>query len=99
MGPIKEKARRRAVFPALSRPGIVAAAVLNFRVRDGNGCDHRAIATGLLLPRGNPGRECSLNTGCYATRPSENASLRGFDSLLTFFVGEIKTLGPLVPVS
>ena len=49
-GAIKEKARRRAIFEALSEPTIVAAAVLNCRVRDGYGCDHRAIATGLLLP-------------------------------------------------
>ena len=61
-GAIKEKARRRAVFPALSRPGIVAAAVLNFRVRDGNGCDHRAIATGLFLPPGFPRARYALWT-------------------------------------
>ena len=47
-GGIKEKARRRAIFAGLSSLTIFAAAVLNFRVRDGNGCDHRAIATRLF---------------------------------------------------
>ena len=50
--PQKKKARRRAIFAGLSSHTIFAAAVLNFRVRDGNGCDHRAIATRLFSKEG-----------------------------------------------
>ena len=46
---IKKEARRRAIFAGLPGLTIFAAAVLNFCVRDGDRCDHRAIATRLLL--------------------------------------------------
>ena len=43
---INKKGPGSALF--LPWRAIFATAVLNFRVRDGNGCDHRAKATGLL---------------------------------------------------
>ena len=49
--PIKEKAQQRAILAG--RPTTFATAVLNFCVRDGNRCDHRAIAARLFLERGS----------------------------------------------
>ena len=48
-GPIKEKARQLAILA--SKLTTFATAVLNFCVRDGNRCDHRAIAARLFLER------------------------------------------------
>ena len=48
-GHIRKKARRRAILAP--EGATFATAVLNFRVRDGNGCAHRAIATRLLSER------------------------------------------------
>ena len=50
IGPKKEKAQRRAILSPLG--DTFATAVLNFCVRDGNRCVHRAIATRLFLERG-----------------------------------------------
>ena len=58
-GPIKEKARQLAILPDCS--DTFAVTVLNFCVRDGNRCDHRAIVTRLFLER----LSCSLKTGYY----------------------------------
>jgi hypothetical protein len=40
------KSRRRPTFPPSCPGSIIGAGGLNFRVRDGNGCDPSAIATG-----------------------------------------------------
>ena len=40
--------RQRLTFPGRHQPSIISSAVLNFRVRNGNGCVHRDIATELL---------------------------------------------------
>ena len=45
---IKKEARQRATLAG--SPATIATAVLNFCVRDGDRCDHRAIATRLLFP-------------------------------------------------
>ena len=58
-GPIKEKARQRAILAP--EGATFAVTVLNFCVRDGNRCDHRAIAARLFLER----LSCSLKTGYY----------------------------------
>ena len=41
-----EKSRRRPTFPPSCPGSIIGAGGLNFRVRDGNGCDPSAIVTG-----------------------------------------------------
>ena len=63
-GPIKEKARQRATLAPEGTT--IAVTVLNFCVRDGNRCAHRAIVTRLFLERLN----CSLKTGYCSTCPT-----------------------------
>ncbi len=40
--------RRRPTFPGLDDPSIIGDEMLNFRVRDGNGCSHLSKVTGIL---------------------------------------------------
>ena len=41
--------RQRPIFPGSHPPSIFGVTELNFRVRDGNGCDLCTIATGYIL--------------------------------------------------
>ena len=43
--------RRLLTFPGLRGPSIISHGGLNFRVRNGNGCDPSGIATGILIRR------------------------------------------------
>ena len=45
MAPVLEKIRRRPTLPHSLPCSTIGAEELNFRVRDGNGCDLFAIAT------------------------------------------------------
>ncbi len=47
-----DKFRRRPTLPGGLPPSTIGADRLNFRVRDGNGCDPVAKATGNLLSKG-----------------------------------------------
>src|ERR1700731_238696 len=44
--PFEYKSRRRPTFPHSCPCSIIGPARLNFRVRDGNGCDPRGMTTG-----------------------------------------------------
>ena len=69
--------------------------MLNCRVRDGNGCDHRAIATGLLS---SPSRAAMLlEHRMLHNMPFPEKPI--LPDRFLFEIGEIKTLGLLVPVS
>ena len=46
--------RRRPTLPGHLYPSTIGAERLNFRVRDGNGCDPAAIATEIYLSRMGP---------------------------------------------
>ena len=47
-GPVSRLFRRRPTLPGGNPPSTIGAGGLNFRVRDGNGCDSAAMATGNL---------------------------------------------------
>ena len=47
-----DEIRRRPTLPGDLSPSTIGADRLNFRVRDGNGCDPVAMATGNLLSIG-----------------------------------------------
>ena len=47
--PLWNLSRRRPTFPHSYPCSIIGPARLNFRVRDGNGCDPRGMATGKFL--------------------------------------------------
>src|SRR5262250_2750924 len=59
--------RRRPTFPRSYPRSIIGPARLNFRVRDGNGCDPRGITTGNFLRAGGKRRKlkppCSKPAG------------------------------------
>ena len=46
--------RQRPTFPQPRGGSIIGPGGLNFRVRDGNGCDPSGMATGKLTPHPNP---------------------------------------------
>ena len=47
-GPLLVRNRRRPTLPGGLPPSTIGAGRLNFRVRDGNGCDPAALATETL---------------------------------------------------
>ena len=59
--------RRRSTFPGSCPPSIIDVKELNFRVRDGNGCDLLAIATGSSIfdrhSKLNNTKKCSKDFG------------------------------------
>ena len=77
-----ESSRRRPTLPGGLPPSTIGAGRLNFRVRDGNGCDPAAMATGNLLSR--------------MRQRSAAAALE--DSIASTSVLSIQALGRLVPV-
>ena len=49
VGIVRDEFRRRPTLPGSLPPSTIGAGRLNFRVRDGNGCDPAAMITGNLL--------------------------------------------------
>src|SRR6202045_5501845 len=65
--PFEYKSRRRPTFPHSCPCSIIRPARLNFRVRDGNGCDPRGmitrkLETRVLTPRSSRARIASATT-------------------------------------
>ena len=54
--------RRRPTLPGHLYPSTIGAERLNFRVRDGNGCDPLAMATGNQLSTGVPPEDSRAST-------------------------------------
>ena len=52
--PLIGEIRRRPTLPGRLHPSTIGAGGLNFRVRNGNGCDPAAIATETCCPAGEP---------------------------------------------
>ena len=59
-GSFVREIRRRPTLPGQSLPSTIGAGGLNFRVRNGNGCDPSAMATENLLSRGRRRRRRRL---------------------------------------
>ena len=53
-GPLIGEIRRRPTLPGRLHPSTIGAGGLNFRVRNGNGCDPAAIATETYCRAGEP---------------------------------------------
>ncbi len=62
--------RRRPTLPGGLPPSTIGAGGLNFRVRNGNGCDPAAMATGNLLSTEPSGPENSIASTCVFVHPS-----------------------------
>src|SRR5262245_24881386 len=57
-----DQSRRRPTLPGHLYPSTIGAERLNFRVRDGNGCDPLAMATGNRLSTGVPPEDSRAST-------------------------------------
>jgi hypothetical protein len=80
--PSSREIRRRPTLPGSLLPSTIGAGGLNFRVRNGNGCDPSAMATEIC---------CQLRSVATERRPPE-------DSIASTNITEIQALGRLVPV-
>ena len=69
---LPSKSRQRATLPHPPGCSTIAAEVLNFRVRNGNGCGHLAIATGKPAagPHGSGARIDNRSCESVQTRPA-----------------------------
>src|ERR1700724_2419255 len=61
--PFEYKSRRRPTFPHSYPCSIIGPTRLNFRVRDGNGCDPRGLITRKLEARAKSSREPDNRSG------------------------------------
>src|SRR5271166_4058755 len=69
----KKKSWQRPTFPHSYPCSIIGSAGLNFRVRDGNGCDPRGMTTGNSLTRFAQRRMClTTEAGVYKFGPLPN---------------------------
>ncbi len=100
--PVKE-IRRRPTLPGRLRPSTIGAGGLNFRVRDGNGCDPSAIATETLhIGRRRGGRLCRTRShapeNCIASTSQNRSSVVVLRTCVVM-TKKTQALGLLVPVS
>ena len=72
--------RRRRTLPPGYPGSTIRAARLNDRVRDGNGCDPRAIVAD----------QCGVDKTGYGERPAVKASRAFCRSQLEFIAGELR---------
>ena len=87
--------RQRPTLPGTHVPSTIGAGGLNFRVRNGNGCDPTAITTGNLDARPLLVKQ---NLNCQNKTEILKISIANTSTINIYAISKYQALGRLVPV-